>query len=91
MMVDIQKINIGTRADDGTGDTLRNAFSKANDNFEALNTVPEKGDKGDKGTKGDAGVAGVGIKTITASKEGNVVTLTVELTDGTRQTPSFEV
>ncbi|HGJ5862967.1 hypothetical protein [Arsenophonus nasoniae] len=48
----------------------------------------EKGDKGDKGTKGDAGV---GIKKITASKEGNVVTLTIELTDGTKQTPSFEV
>lgn len=48
----------------------------------------EKGDKGDKGTKGDTGV---GIKKITASKEGNVVTLTVELTDGTKQTPSFEV
>ncbi|QBY45836.1 hypothetical protein QE193_24575 (plasmid) [Arsenophonus nasoniae] len=48
----------------------------------------EKGDKGEKGTKGDAGV---GIKKITASKEGNVVTLTIELTDGTKQTPSFEV
>ncbi|HGJ5868964.1 hypothetical protein [Arsenophonus nasoniae] len=48
----------------------------------------EKGDKGEKGTKGDTGV---GIKKITASKEGNVVTLTVELTDGTKQTPSFEV
>ncbi|HGJ5883928.1 hypothetical protein [Arsenophonus sp.] len=44
--------------------------------------------KGEKGTKGDAGV---GIKKITASKEGNVVTLTIELTDGTKQTPSFEV
>ncbi len=48
----------------------------------------EKGDKGEKGTKGDAGV---GIKKITAAKQGNVVTLTIELTDGTKQTPSFEV
>ncbi|WGM03522.1 collagen-like triple helix repeat-containing protein [Arsenophonus nasoniae] len=48
----------------------------------------EQGQKGEKGTKGDAGV---GIKKITASKEGNVVTLTIELTDGTKQTPSFEV
>ncbi|HGJ5883396.1 hypothetical protein [Arsenophonus sp.] len=84
-MVDIQKINIGTSADDGTGDTLRNAFSTANDNFEALSTLPEKGDKGDKGD------TGVGIKKITSSKEGKVVTLTVELTDGTKQTPSFEI
>lgn len=48
----------------------------------------EKGDKGDKGTKGDTGV---GIKKITSAKQGNVVTLTIELTDGTKQTPSFEV
>lgn len=48
----------------------------------------EQGQKGDKGTKGDAGV---GIKKITSAKDGNVVTLTIELTDGTKQTPSFEV
>ncbi|HGN0250608.1 TPA: hypothetical protein ACKRJX_003025 [Proteus mirabilis] len=35
------------------------------------------------------GVDGVGIKTITASQEGGVVTLTIEMTDGTQQTPSF--
>ncbi|HGJ5899263.1 hypothetical protein [Arsenophonus apicola] len=51
----------------------------------------EKGDQGEKGDKGTKGDAGVGIKKITASKEGNVVTLTIELTDGTKQTPSFEV
>lgn len=55
---------------------------------EALDDGTLKGEKGDKGTKGDAGV---GIKKITASKEGNVVTLTIELTDGTKQSPSFEV
>ncbi|HGJ5863633.1 hypothetical protein [Arsenophonus nasoniae] len=54
-MVEIKKINIGTKPNDGTGDTLRDAFSKTNDNFEALNTLPEKGDKGDKGDKGEAG------------------------------------
>ena len=31
-----QTINIGTVADDGTGDTLRNAFDKCNDNFDEL-------------------------------------------------------
>ncbi|WGM00022.1 hypothetical protein [Arsenophonus nasoniae] len=51
-MVEIKKINIGTKPDDGTGDTLRDAFSKTNDNFEALNTLPKKGDKGDKGEPG---------------------------------------
>ena len=29
----IQTINIGTTANDGTGDTIRNAFDKVNDNF----------------------------------------------------------
>ena len=29
----IQVINIGTTANDGTGDTVRNAFDKVNDNF----------------------------------------------------------
>ncbi len=47
------------------------------------------GAKGDKGDKGDSGKDGVGIKTITASQEGGVVTLTIEMTDGTQQTPSF--
>lgn len=54
-MADIKKINISKSADDGTGDTLRDAFNKANDNFEALNTLPKKGDKGDKGDKGEPG------------------------------------
>jgi hypothetical protein len=31
-----QTINIGTSANDGTGDTLRNAFDKTNDNFDEL-------------------------------------------------------
>lgn len=51
----------------------------------------DKGDAGEQGQKGTKGDAGVGIKTITSSKKGNVVTLTIELTDGTKQTPSFEV
>jgi hypothetical protein len=31
-----QTINIGTNANDGTGDTLRNAFGKASNNFNEL-------------------------------------------------------
>ena len=31
-----QTINVGTTANDGTGDTLRDAFDKANDNFTEL-------------------------------------------------------
>ncbi|QBY45953.1 hypothetical protein QE193_24390 (plasmid) [Arsenophonus nasoniae] len=58
---------------------------------EALDAGTLKGEKGDKGEKGTKGDAGVGIKKITAAKQGNVVTLTIELTDGTKQTPSFEV
>ena len=32
----IQTINIGTSANDGTGDNLRNAFIKTEDNFNEL-------------------------------------------------------
>lgn len=35
----IQTINIGNIANDGTGDDLRVAFQKVNDNFEELNSV----------------------------------------------------
>lgn len=37
-MADITAVNIGDAADDGTGDPLRTAFDKLNDNDEALNT-----------------------------------------------------
>lgn len=33
-----QTINIGTTANDGTGDTIRDAFDKVNDNFDELYT-----------------------------------------------------
>ncbi|WP_311749707.1 hypothetical protein [Proteus terrae] len=49
----------------------------------------DKGDSGKDGVNGKNGVDGVGIKTITASQEGGVITLTIEMTDGTQQTPSF--
>lgn len=34
-----QSIGIGTVANDGTGDTLRNAFDKTNDNFDEVYTA----------------------------------------------------
>ena len=37
----IQVINIGTTANDGTGDTVRNAFDKVNDNFTDLDTTKQ--------------------------------------------------
>ena len=33
----VKKINIGQLANDGTGDDIRTAFDKVNDNFEDLN------------------------------------------------------
>ena len=36
-MTDLQTINIGSAPDDGTGDPLRTAFDKINDNFAELN------------------------------------------------------
>ena len=41
-MASIQTIGIGTIANDGTGDTLRNAFDKTNQNFASLNTTTPK-------------------------------------------------
>jgi hypothetical protein len=35
----LQEINIGTSANDGTGDPLRTAMEKVNDNFALLDTV----------------------------------------------------
>ena len=37
-MATIQNINVGTTTNDGTGDTIRNAFIKANDNFTSVNS-----------------------------------------------------
>lgn len=78
-------------------DNLNNIETGISALHEALDAGTLKGEKGDKGDageqgqKGTKGDAGVGIKKITSSKEGNVVTLTIELTDGTKKTPSFEV
>ncbi len=54
-----QNINIGTAANDGTGDKLRVAFDKINDNFVELY---EQGDKGTKGDKGEPAVGGSGAQ-----------------------------
>jgi hypothetical protein len=70
---------------------IETGVSALHEDLDAGTLKGEKGDQGEKGDKGTKGDAGVGIKKITASKEGNVVTLTIELTDGTKQTPSFEV
>jgi hypothetical protein len=39
----IQVINIGTTANDGTGDTVRNAFDKVNDNFTEVYSLTSNG------------------------------------------------
>ncbi len=54
-----QTINIGTAANDGTGDKLRVAFDKINDNFVELY---DQGDKGAKGDKGEPAVGGSGAQ-----------------------------
>jgi hypothetical protein len=55
-----QNINIGTTANDGTGDKLRVAFDKVNDNFIELYELGDKGSKGDIGPQGVQGAAGTG-------------------------------
>lgn len=51
----------------------------------------DKGDKGDTGDTGAAGAAGRGITTITASKEGTIVTLTFNMSDSTTETATFDL
>ncbi|MGK5746900.1 hypothetical protein ACSNKN_18485 [Proteus mirabilis] len=41
-MAVINKINVGEKANDGKGDTLRDAFVKVNQSFEALNQAVQK-------------------------------------------------
>lgn len=50
----LQNINIGNAANDGTGDDLREAFIKVNQNFQYLETFAEQ-------TGGNLGSAGVAI------------------------------
>jgi len=35
----LQKINIGTKPNDGTGDTLRDVFRKVNTSFDAIDNI----------------------------------------------------
>lgn len=73
----LQNINIGNAANDGTGDDLREAFIKVNQNFQYLETFAEQ-------TGGNLGSAGVSIYADTIDGvlkfrrlvEGNNVTLT---------------
>lgn len=58
----IQKINIGQKANDGTGDPLRTAFKKINENFDelyALSGISGAGFSGYSGYSGAAGATGV--------------------------------
>ena len=50
----IQTINIGQVANDGTGDDLREAFVKVNNNFTELsNRIPEQTTASNLGTVGE--------------------------------------
>lgn len=83
----ITYINTGTIANDGTGDDLRNAFIKINDNFEELDLrIVEEFNVENLGSLGDgiyggktAGIHGfkriVGGSNITLSSTGNAITI----------------
>lgn len=79
-----QTINIGTTANDGTGDPLRTAFDKVNDNFTELYSD----DAGDVNSI----IAGTGISVDSATGDVTVTNAspdqTVVLTDGTGITTS---
>ena len=55
-----QQINIGAAPNDGTGDTIRQAFDKVNDNFTELyaGAGADSGPQGPQGPQGVAGAAG---------------------------------
>jgi hypothetical protein len=53
-----QTINVGSAANDGTGDKLRTAFTKINSNFDELYTGGVVGPQGPQGTTGSTGPQG---------------------------------
>lgn len=55
------------------------------------NLMSKGGPKGDTGDTGPKGGTGVGIKSITSSQDGNIVTVTTTLTDNSTQTFMFTV
>ena len=83
----IQTINIGTIANDGTGDDLREAFVKVNNNFTELDIRdPEKTTGANLGTAGEGIFAQlngaemqfkkiVGGTAVTLSSDGNAITI----------------
>ena len=87
----VKKINIGQLANDGTGDDIRTAFDKVNDNFEDLNARFPTAASGE-----NLGPTGEGIfESATNSKlsfkkiiGGDNVTLTASVTGITISTPS---
>ena len=87
----VKKINIGQLANDGTGDDIRTAFDKVNDNFEDLNSRFPTAATGE-----NLGPTGEGIfESATNSKlsfkkiiGGDNVTLTANVTGITISTPS---
>lgn len=78
-----QTINIGTVANDGTGDPLRDAFDKSNDNFTELYssvaTIIAGLDEGSRDAIAAALVAGAGV-TITVDDALNTITVVIDAT-----------
>jgi hypothetical protein len=77
-----QTINIGAAANDHTGDPIRDAFDKCNDNFTELygvtNVLPET----IRDTIGTALVSGAGI-TLTVNDPGDTITVATSITQYT--------
>lgn len=69
-----QTINIGTTANDGTGDPLRTAFDKVNDNFDELYTQDGLVEERARDALGTALTAGAGIA-ITVNDGADTITI----------------
>lgn len=89
-MATIQSINIGTSANDNTGDTLRNAFDKTNQNNTALNddlalkaTLASPTITGTLTTVNDAVINGVRVGRGSGNTNGNTVVGNNSLTNNT--------
>jgi hypothetical protein len=70
-----QTINLGTKPNSGTGDTLRNAFGKVNNNFAELYTYVTGGSTNSGVTAGDYGGANTSVQ-ISVNEKGQITNAT---------------
>ena len=86
-----QVINIGTSANDGTGDPLRTAFNKINTNFTELYSKDAAGSNLDISDNEIAAVNSNGNVELVPNGSGKVIIVDDSLTIETSKTPSTSI